>query len=111
MLNRDVTVIVKVTNSCDMRCRYCFIEPAIFSQRMSDQTAQRVVHAFLDSDAFDSVRFVWHGGEPLLRGGVLRTGVRRAAGVRGPGRLQQRHTDQRDAPRRARCWSCCSATT
>lgn len=68
MLNRDVTVIVKVTNSCDMRCRYCFIEPAIFSQRMSDQTAQRVVHAFLDSDAFDSVRFVWHGGEPLLRG-------------------------------------------
>lgn len=68
MLSRDITLIIKVTNACDMRCRYCFIEPAIFHKTMKLDTARRVVHAFLDSDYFESVNFVWHGGEPLLRG-------------------------------------------
>jgi uncharacterized protein len=68
MLSPDVTVIVKVSNACDMKCHYCFIEPSVFHKTMKDHTAQRVVRAFLDSDFFRSVRFVWHGGEPLLRG-------------------------------------------
>jgi len=68
MLSPTVTVIVKVTNACDMRCSYCFIEPSVFHKTMKQHTANRVVHAFLDSDFFDSVHFVWHGGEPLLRG-------------------------------------------
>ena len=68
MLNRELTVIVKVTNACDLHCRYCFIEPHIFHKRMSDETARRVVRALLDSDFFEKVNFVWHGGEPLLRG-------------------------------------------
>lgn len=67
-LSPTVTVIVKVTNACDMRCRYCFIEPSVFHKTMKQHTAARVVHAFLDSDFFESVHFVWHGGEPLLRG-------------------------------------------
>jgi uncharacterized protein len=68
VLNREVTVIVKVTNACDLQCRYCFIEPHVFHKRMSDETARRVVRALLDSDFFERVNFVWHGGEPLLRG-------------------------------------------
>jgi uncharacterized protein len=67
-LSRDITLIVKVTNACDMKCRYCFIEPSVFHKTMKVGTAHRIVHAFLDSPFFDSVRFVWHGGEPLLRG-------------------------------------------
>jgi uncharacterized protein len=68
MLSPHVTVIVKVTNACDMKCRYCFIEPSVYHKTMKPQTAERVIHAFLDSDHFESVHFVWHGGEPLLRG-------------------------------------------
>src|SRR5262245_10258978 len=68
MLSPDITLIIKVTNACDMKCRYCFIEPSVFHKKMRDETAHRVVHAFLDSDYFRSVQFVWHGGEPLLRG-------------------------------------------
>jgi uncharacterized protein len=68
MLSRNVTLIIKVTNACDMQCRYCFIEPSIFHKTMKSETARRVVRAFLDSSYFESVRFVWHGGEPLLRG-------------------------------------------
>jgi uncharacterized protein len=68
MLSPHVTVIVKVTNACDMKCRYCFIEPSVYHKTMRPETAERVVHAFLDSEFFESVHFVWHGGEPLLRG-------------------------------------------
>jgi uncharacterized protein len=68
MLSRNITLILKVTNACDMKCRYCFIEPSVFHKTMKDETARRVVHAFLSSDFFESVHFVWHGGEPLLRG-------------------------------------------
>ena len=68
MMETHLTLIVKVTNACNMRCRYCFIEPEIFHQTMSVATMQRVVRAFLDSPYFTSIQFVWHGGEPLLRG-------------------------------------------
>jgi len=68
MLSPNITLIIKVTNACDMKCRYCFIEPSVFHKTMKPETAVRVVHAFLDSAFFESVHFVWHGGEPLLRG-------------------------------------------
>lgn len=68
MISPDVTLIIKVTNACNMRCRYCFIEPSVFHKTMNGDTARRVVRAFLDSSYFQSVQFVWHGGEPLLRG-------------------------------------------
>lgn len=68
MLSRQITLIIKVTNACDMHCRYCFIEPSVFHKQMANGTAQRVVRIFLDSEHFDYVHFVWHGGEPLLRG-------------------------------------------
>jgi uncharacterized protein len=67
MISPYVTAIVKVTNRCNMACDYCFIEPAIFNKTLTGATARRVVRAFLDSDHFRSVDFVWHGGEPLLR--------------------------------------------
>ena len=67
-LSTDVTVIVKVTNACDMKCRYCFIEPSVYHKTMQPDTAARVVRAFLGSEYFRTVHFVWHGGEPLLRG-------------------------------------------
>jgi uncharacterized protein len=67
-MNREITLIVKVTNACNMACRYCFIEPSVFHKTMVNETARRVVRVFLDSDWFESVHFVWHGGEPLLRG-------------------------------------------
>ena len=67
-LSPNITLIIKVTNACDMQCRYCFIEPSVFHKTMKPATALRVVEAFLGSDVFESVHFVWHGGEPLLRG-------------------------------------------
>ena len=41
MLDSHLTLIIKVTNACNLRCRYCFIEPDIFHQTMSVATMQR----------------------------------------------------------------------
>ncbi len=67
-MSREITLIIKVTNACNMACKYCFIEPSIFHKTMVGATALRVIRVFLDSDWFETVHFVWHGGEPLLRG-------------------------------------------
>lgn len=68
MLASRITLIIKVTNACNLKCKYCFIEPSVFHKTMPLETALRVVHDFLHSTHFESVHFVWHGGEPLLRG-------------------------------------------
>jgi uncharacterized protein len=68
MISPIVTLIIKVTNACNMKCRYYFIEPSIFHKTMTIATARRIVRAFLDSSYFNNVQFVWHGGEPLVRG-------------------------------------------
>lgn len=68
MMNRSMTLIIKVANTCNMHCRYCFIEPSVFHKTMKLETARKVVRAFLDSAYFEEITFVWHGGEPLLRG-------------------------------------------
>jgi uncharacterized protein len=67
-MEKHVTLIIKVTNACDMHCRYCFIEPSVYHKTMKLDLARKIVRTFLDSKYFSSVHFVWHGGEPLLRG-------------------------------------------
>ena len=100
MISPDVTLIIKVTNSCNMRCSDCFIEPSVFHKTMKSATARRVVRAFLDSSYFRSVQFVWHGGEPLLRGrdffeDILSEQRRRPTRVS----FLERYADERHAPR------------
>ncbi|MGO9419283.1 radical SAM protein, partial [Roseiarcus sp.] len=68
MMSPHITLIVKLTNACNMQCHYCFIEPWVFHNKMKPETARLVIRSFLDSNYFQSVDFVWHGGEPLLRG-------------------------------------------
>jgi len=46
MMRPRVTLIIKVTNACNMHCRYCFIEPSIYHKTMSKHTAERVINAF-----------------------------------------------------------------
>jgi uncharacterized protein len=96
-MSRQVTVIIKVTNACNMKCRYCFIEPHVFHKTMSGETARRVIRVFLDSPWFEWVHMVWHGGEPLLRGrgffeAILAEQQSRPTGVRFTNSLQTNAT-------------------
>jgi len=55
------------TDSCNMKCKYCFHECFnTSSERMTLETVDRLLEVVCNSCS--SVQFVWHGGEPLLMG-------------------------------------------
>jgi uncharacterized protein len=75
MPNRVTQFIVKISKFCNLRCRYCYEMEELGSKvSMSREQLQRI-YRHIESyygplDAADQrqteVRFIWHGGEPLL---------------------------------------------
>lgn len=72
---RTVSVVVKISKLCNLRCRYCYeFEELARPDRMSRADLWRMYTHLADyyaaADARDGERtcvmFVWHGGEPLL---------------------------------------------
>jgi uncharacterized protein len=62
---RGLSLIVKVVSTCNLACRYC--DADIYSnRRMSLYTVSQIIKKALDYA--DYVKFIWHGGEPLLMG-------------------------------------------
>lgn len=64
-MSRYLSVIIKPTLSCDMHCRHCYHSPEEMSSgaRISFDRLERLFR--LLSKEYDSVWFIWHGGEPL----------------------------------------------
>lgn len=65
------TFIIKPTNNCNLRCKYCFISNTIksSSDMMSITMAKLVVDKiadFLAEKSITTCKILWHGGEPLL---------------------------------------------
>lgn len=64
-MKQFITVIVKPTLDCNLQCRHCYHRPSECSKdKMSIETFEKTVK--LIGDEYDSTRFIWHGGEPLL---------------------------------------------
>lgn len=64
------TPIIKIVgNACNLRCDYCFYSQKDQRKinRMSEELLESFIMQFL-SCLTGKVRFVWHGGEPLLAG-------------------------------------------
>ena len=65
MAGRFLTVIVKPTLDCNIQCRHCYHRVSERSDcMMSIGTFEKTVK--LVHEGFDSSRYIWHGGEPLL---------------------------------------------
>lgn len=64
----DLTVILNVTNSCNFCCTYCYYQSSMHKspEDMSDDIVEQTVKSVADSP-YKDVRFIFHGGEPLLR--------------------------------------------
>lgn len=64
-MSRSLSVIIKPTLSCDMRCRHCYHSPEELSSgaRISFDRLERLFRML--NTEYDSVWFIWHGGEPL----------------------------------------------
>ena len=60
-----ISVIIKPTLECNISCRHCYHTPEERSpEKMSIDTLERTF-AML-AEEYESVWFIWHGGEPLL---------------------------------------------
>ena len=61
--------------SCNLACEYCYYSEKTGrhnggekSALMSDETLELYIKQYMESQSLDCVQFVWHGGEPTLRG-------------------------------------------
>ncbi len=60
--------------ACNLACDYCYYSEKVdlYGRSgdcfMSDEVLERFVREYIQSQSVNDVLFVWHGGEPLLRG-------------------------------------------
>jgi serine-type anaerobic sulfatase-maturating enzyme len=62
-----LTLILKVTQACNLRCTYCRSWAAGPGNRMSFEVLAHAIRGALAAPEARSVEFIWHGGEPTLR--------------------------------------------
>jgi uncharacterized protein len=65
MLN-SITVIIKPSNHCNIKCSYCYVEHSESSSQISMEMLPKLIHNCVKG--FSLANFVWLGGEPLLMG-------------------------------------------
>lgn len=65
---RKLNVIVKVTNRCQYKCSYCFVRDSVRPLQMSAEILGSTIRKLFSQTRYSEVHFIWHGGEPLLRG-------------------------------------------
>lgn len=63
---RSLTLIVKATRHCNLRCNYCHDWRSGPDARMSFEVLANLVWAALSDPEHERVVFVWHGGETML---------------------------------------------
>ena len=59
----DLSIVVKPTLSCNIGCRHCYHADERTDGVISEGTLEKVIR--LASSGYETVRFIWHGGEPL----------------------------------------------
>ncbi len=61
----QINTLIKPTNECNMRCKYCFAEKYGYSDSLLKlETLKKYLK--LLSEKYDYINLVWHGGEPLM---------------------------------------------
>ncbi len=63
-------IIKPVSNGCNLCCDYCYAGARGPGgvRHMPVETAKQIIRSVLEQEGVDRVEFIWHGGEPLLRG-------------------------------------------
>ncbi|MCM1438913.1 MAG: radical SAM protein [Roseburia sp.] len=63
---RKIQCIIKVTNGCNLRCKYCYNAAKKFKSAIIPlETVEKTFSAFSD---YDCIQVIFHGGEPMLAG-------------------------------------------
>ncbi len=70
--SEELTVWLHITNQCNLRCEYCFVDKTI--HKMNQDTAEKSIDAIYRSvlgSEFKSVKIKYAGGEPTLNFSAL----------------------------------------
>lgn len=64
---RNITLIIKITEQCNLKCRYCYINYGDSIQDLMDMEIIRLIFKRIFTDnRLRQINFIIHGGEPLL---------------------------------------------
>lgn len=69
MRDDNIFLLVKPTHNCNLNCEYCYDAPErnlIKNKIINDKTIKKASE--LAFNCYNSIKWVWHGGEPLLAG-------------------------------------------
>jgi len=64
---KNLTVVIETTNRCNLNCNYCYASTESLED-MSIETLESALTNLLGFENSPGISFIWHGGEPLLRG-------------------------------------------
>lgn len=64
---RNITVIMKPTSECNLRCRYCYHASTNYEAGIMSENVLEAIISKVQSE-YNDIMYVWHGGEPLLCG-------------------------------------------
>lgn len=68
ILSPKPSLIMKATRLCNLRCTYCNAWAEGPDQQMTFEVLARTTHGVLRDPGVTAPTFVWHGGEPTMRG-------------------------------------------
>lgn len=64
---KRINVIFKVTEGCNLRCKYCYnCDSQYSSDVMPEERMEKLLRLLAAS--YDNISLVWHGGEPMMCG-------------------------------------------
>lgn len=69
MKRKNLSILYKPTNDCNLNCKYCYDKPyreKYKGKKLNFDDLDKTLK--MASEFADSIRFVWHGGEPTLMG-------------------------------------------
>ena len=66
-MKNNISILVVPTEECNMHCVYCYHVPHVSNiVQMNFDTLEQLMRITVPN--YKRIKFIWHGGEPLLRG-------------------------------------------
>lgn len=62
--NDNLSIIIKPTNRCNLKCLYCYDASKCYKETMSKDILEKSISNVLPY--YNHITYIWHGGEPLL---------------------------------------------
>lgn len=78
-VSRSYILTLNVTQECNLRCKYCFVEKPDSSAFMSEETARKAVDFIMGFEDVKGIGIAFYGGEPLLNFPVVKAAVKYAS--------------------------------